>query len=93
MRSNLTNAKFNLNLPIEEQNKIRKYANLKGKSVEEFVIESINNQILLESDQEYTSMLSKKTHLILENLWDNEKDAAYDNLSLSSNLEILLERQ
>ena len=80
MRSNLTNAKFNLNLPIEEQNKIRKYANLKGKSVEEFVIESINNQILLESDQEYTSMLSKKTHLILENLWDNEKDAAYDNL-------------
>ena len=80
MQSNLTNAQFNLNISIEEQNKIKNYANLKGKSVEEFIIESVNNQILLESDQEYTSMLSKRTPLILEDLWDNEKDAAYDNL-------------
>lgn len=80
MQSNLTNAQFNLNISIDEQNKIKNYANLKGKSVEEFIIESVNNQILLESDQEYTSMLSKRTPLILEDLWDNEKDAAYDNL-------------
>ena len=80
MQSNLTNAQFNLNISIDEQNKIKNYANLKGKSVEEFIIESVNNQILLESDQEYTSMLSKRTPLILEDLWDNENDAAYDNL-------------
>ena len=71
---------FTLNLSIEEQNRIRNYANSKGKSIEEFVIESINNQILLESEQEYANSLSQKTSLLLKDLWDNNKDAAYDKL-------------
>ena len=52
----------------------------KGKSIEEFVLESINNQILLESEQEYANSLSQKTSLLLKDLWDNDKDAAYDKL-------------
>ena len=71
---------FTLNLSIEEQNRIKNYANSKGKSIEEFVLESINNQILLESEQEYANSLSQKTSLLLKDLWDNDKDAAYDKL-------------
>jgi uncharacterized protein (DUF1778 family) len=71
---------FTLNLSIEEQNRIRSYANSKGKSIEEFVLESINNQILLESEKEYSNSLSQKTSLLLKDLWDNDKDAAYDKL-------------
>ena len=71
---------FTLNLSVEEQNRIKNYANSKGKSIEEFVLESINNQILLESEQEYSNSLSQKTSLLLKDLWDNDKDAAYDNL-------------
>lgn len=71
---------FTLNLSIEEQNRIKNYANSKGKSIEEFVLESINNQILLESEQEYAKSLSQKTSLLLKDLWDNDKDAAYDKL-------------
>lgn len=33
-----------------------------------------------EADQEYTDILSKKTSLLLKDLWDNDKDAAYDKL-------------
>ena len=69
-----------LNLSIEEQNRIKNYANSKGKSIEEFVLESINNQILFESEQEYANSLSQKTSLLLKDLWDNDKDAAYDKL-------------
>lgn len=71
---------FTLNLSIEEQNRIKNYANSKGKSIEEFVLESINNQILLESEQEYANSLSQKNSLLLKDLWDNDKDAAYDKL-------------
>ena len=71
---------FTLNLSVEEQNRIKNYANSKGKSIEEFVLESINNQILLESEQEYANSLSQKTSLLLKDLWDNDKDAAYDKL-------------
>ena len=71
---------FTWNLSIEEQNRIKNYANSKGKSIEEFVLESINNQILLESEQEYANSLSQKTSLLLKDLWDNDKDAAYDKL-------------
>ena len=71
---------FTLNLSIEEQNRIKNYANSKGKSIEEFVLESINNQILLESEQEYANSLSQKTSLLLKDLWDNDKDTAYDKL-------------
>ena len=80
MNTNIKNEQFTLNLTIEEQNKIKKYADFKGKSVEEFVLESINNQILLESENDYTNKLSQKTPLLLNDLWNNDKDAAYDNL-------------
>lgn len=80
MNTNIKNAQLKLNLSIDEKNKIKEYANQKGKSVEEFVMESVNNQILLEADQEYTNILSKRTSLLLKDLWNNDKDAAYDNL-------------
>lgn len=72
--------RLTIDLTPEEHRKIKSYAAYQGKTLKEFVIESIRTRIALDSEQEDLKMLTTKPTSVLMELWDNDKDAAYDKL-------------
>lgn len=72
--------RLTIDLTPEEHRRIKSYAAYQGKTLKEFVIESIRTRIALDSEQEDLKMLITKPTSILMELWDNDKDAAYDKL-------------
>jgi len=72
--------RLTIDLTPEEHRKIKSYAAYQGKTLKEFVIESIRTKIALDSEQEDLKMLTTKPTSVLMELWDNDKDAAYDKL-------------
>lgn len=67
--------RLTIDLSGEEHRKIKSYAALKGKSMKEFVLESIKNQMLLESETEANNSLLTKTSMLMQDIWDNDKDS------------------
>ncbi len=67
--------RLTIDLSEEEHRKIKSYAALKGKSMKEFVLESIKNQMLLESETEANNSLLTKTSMLMQDIWDNDKDS------------------
>lgn len=72
--------RLTIDLSEEEHRKIKSYAALKGKTMKEFVLESIKNQMLIESETEANNSLMTKTSLLMQDIWDNDKDSVYDGL-------------
>jgi len=66
----------------EEHRQIKTYAALNGKTIREYVLESVRERLHRQQEKRELSVLSM--HLdkdsVLKELWDNEKDAAYDKL-------------
>ena len=66
----------------EEHRQIKVYAALHGKTIREYVVESVQERLRQEAEERELSALAM--HLdqdpVLNELWDNEKDAAYDKL-------------
>lgn len=66
----------------EEHRQIKVYAALHGETIREYVVESVRERLRREVEERELSTLTM--HLdqdpILKELWDNEKDVAYDKL-------------
>jgi len=66
----------------EEHRQIKVYAALHGQTIREYVLESIRGRLRRENESRELQALA--IHLdkdpVLKELWDNEKDAAYDKL-------------
>ncbi|MBA7628243.1 hypothetical protein ES703_35719 [subsurface metagenome] len=64
----------------EEQRMIKVYATLHGQSIREYVLETINAR--LHQEQENNDILAMTTQInpVLKELWDNDKDAIYDEI-------------
>lgn len=66
----------------EEHKQIKAYAALNGKTIREYVLESVRERLHRQEEKRELSTLIM--HLdkdsVLKELWDNEKDAAYDKL-------------
>jgi uncharacterized protein (DUF1778 family) len=72
--------RLTIDLSPEEHRKIKAYAAYQGKTLKEFVVESIRIKMALDSEQEDLNMImTKPTELMME-IWDNDMDAAYDKL-------------
>lgn len=66
----------------EEHRQIKAYAALHGKTIREYVIESVRERLRLEKEEK--ELLAIAGHLdkdpVLKRLWDNKKDASYDKM-------------
>ena len=66
----------------EEHKQIKVYAALHGKTIREYVVESVRERLRQEAEERELSALTM--HLdqdpVLRKLWDNEKDASYDKI-------------
>jgi uncharacterized protein (DUF1778 family) len=76
----LKRERLTIDLPASEHRKIKAYAAYKGESLREFVLESIKTRMERDAEEgDFLSIMTKTTTL-LEDLWNNKKDAAYDRL-------------
>jgi len=72
--------RLTIDLTPEEHRRIKSYAAYQGKTLKEFVVESIRTKIALDAEQEDLSMVTTKPTALMMEIWDNERDAAYDKL-------------
>jgi uncharacterized protein (DUF1778 family) len=66
----------------EEHKRIKAYAALHGETIREYVIESVRERLRQEAEERGLSALTMNLNQdpVLKELWDNEKDAAYDKI-------------
>ena len=66
----------------EEHRQIKVYAALHGKTIRDYILESVRERLRRETEEKELSTLN--IHLdqdpVLKKLWDNKKDATYDEL-------------
>lgn len=80
MSVELKRERLTIDLPAGEHRKIKAYAAYKGESLREFVLESIRTRMERDAEEGDFLNIMTKTTTLLENLWNNKKDAAYDKL-------------
>jgi len=82
MATNVKYQRLSIDVFPEEHRRIKTYAAFHGKTIREYVLETIREH--LREEVEARELSSLTIHLekdpILKELWDNEKDAAYDKI-------------
>ena len=76
------NARMSIEIDPKEHRQIKVFAALHGLSIREYVLESIRERLRAEQEMSGLSALTQdiKHDLVLKELWDNDKDSAYDKL-------------
>lgn len=64
----------------EEHRKIKVCATLQGKTIREYILEIVRERLRMEEEERQLSTMATNIGPVLKELWDNEKDAAYDKL-------------
>lgn len=72
--------RLSIDVPAEVHLQIKVYATLHGKSIRDFILESVQER--LRQDLEAKQLLAMTTHAspVLQSLWNNSKDSSYDAL-------------
>lgn len=72
--------RLSIDVPTEEHRLIKMHAARNGVSIRVYVLESVRKR--LSEDEEAKQLASMTTYAgpVLKEVWDNEKDAAYDKL-------------
>ena len=75
-------ARLSIDMLPEEHRQIKVYAALHGKTMREYVVESVRERLRQEAEERELSSLAMSLGQdpVLKELWDNEKDAVYDKL-------------
>lgn len=72
--------KLTIGLTDDEHQQVKRYAHLHGKTLNEYILESIRER--LKQDEEERDLLAMTTQVAatLKELWNNDKDAIYDQI-------------
>ncbi len=60
--------------------KIKAMAALCGKTIRQYVIESVKEKMDHDEELKILNAMTLKPNLIFEEIWNNEEDSVYDNL-------------
>lgn len=72
--------RLSIDMLPEEHKKIKAYAALHEKSMREYVLETLRERIKQEGEEGQLLAMTIEPSPVLKELWDNEKDAAYDEI-------------
>jgi hypothetical protein len=66
----------------EEHRRIKSFAALHGETIREYVLECVRERLRKEAEKKDLSVLTMRLDQdpLFKNVWNNEKDAAYDKL-------------
>ncbi len=72
--------RLSIDVEPEEHRKIKMASALCDETISSYVLEAVRER--LQEDLEYQGLLAMSAHTdsVLAELWDNEKDSAYDKL-------------
>ncbi len=81
-KAEMTRERLSIDVLPEEHKRIKAYAALHGETIREYVVESVLERLRQEAEERESSALTMKLNQdpVLKELWDNEKDAAYDKI-------------
>ena len=81
-KAGMTRERLSIDVLPEEHKRIKAYAALHGETIREYVIESVQERLRQEAEERELSALTMNLNQdpVLKELWDNEKDAAYDKI-------------
>ena len=64
----------------EEHRRIKAYAALHGQTIREYVLKIVRERLRLEEEERQLQAMTTNIGPVLKELWDNEKDASYDEI-------------
>jgi uncharacterized protein (DUF1778 family) len=70
--------RLSIDVTPEERRRVKAVAALTGKSIRDFVLESIREKIARETEERQLQALMTQPSSALEALWDNDQDSIYD---------------
>jgi len=75
-------ARMSIEVAPEEHRQIKAFAALHGLTIREYVLESVRKRLHQEKESAELSALTTdlRHDAVLKDLWDNDKDSAYDKL-------------
>lgn len=81
-KASATRERLSIDVLPEEHKRIKVYAALHGETIREYVVESVRERLRQEAEGRELSALTMNLNQdpVLKELWDNEKDAAYDKI-------------
>jgi len=84
MVTTVKRSRLTIDLPVEMKRRLRLVAAQRDISMRQYLLEVIEQQVTEDwvelAEQEGLLALTAQTDPVLADLWDNEKDAAYDRL-------------
>ena len=72
--------RLSIDIQPEEHRRIKIFAARHGVSMRVYVLECIRKRLSEEEEAKDISSMTSSAGPVLKELWDNEKDAAYDKL-------------
>jgi hypothetical protein len=76
--STLKRDRLSVDVLPEEHRQIKAMAALRGLSIREFVRECIQEHLRRETEDSDLMAMTTRLGTVFEQVWDNEKDSAYD---------------
>ncbi len=84
MVTTVKRSRLTIDLPVEMKRRLRLVAAQRDISMRQYLLETIEQQLAQDwvelAEQEGLLALTAQADPVLAELWDNEKDAAYDQL-------------
>ena len=81
-KTDMPRERLSIDVLPEEHKRIKVYAALHGETIREYVVTSVRVRLRQEAEERELSTLTMNLNQdpVLKELWDNEKDAAYDKI-------------
>ena len=66
--------RFSIDIDPEEHQKLKVFAVLQGKTIKEYVLESIRERLDRESEEKQLMVMTIQINPVLREVWNNKKD-------------------
>ena len=73
-------SRLSIDIDPEEHQKIKVFAVLQGKTIREYVLESIRERLNRESEEKQLLAMTTQVNPALKEVWNNKKDNIYNKI-------------
>jgi uncharacterized protein (DUF1778 family) len=79
-KKSYTRNRLSIDIDPEEHQKIKIFAVLQGKTIREYVLESIRERLNRESEEKQLLAMTTQVNPVLKEVWNNKKDDIYNKI-------------
>lgn len=79
-KKSYTRNRLSIDIDPEEHQKIKVFAVLQGKTIREYVLESVRERLDRESEEKQLLVMTTQINPVLKEVWDNKKDDIYNEI-------------